>query len=93
MLVGSVSMAKRYCRISRAQENILKNIGPAVFLFWKAGTNCQRPGRQDRYYCRSSAQNDIVVSLKIGPACLHKPEYQRRKALADVENIENHLKT
>ena len=97
MLVGSVSMAKRYCRISRAQENILKKYWPGQFSFILESRD-KLPkdlgGKTDTIAVRLP-KNDFIVSIikKIKvPLVSTSLNISGEKPLADVENIENHFK-
>lgn len=97
MLVSSISMAKRYCRISKAQEKILKKYWPGPFSFILESRDKlpkELGGKTDTIAVRLP-KNDFIISIikKIKvPLVSTSLNISGEKPLADTENIENYFK-
>ena len=97
MLVGSVSMAKKYCRINKGQEAYMKKKWPGPFTFIlesKGNLPKELGGKTDSLAMRLS-KNDfilkIVKKIKV-PLVSTSLNISGRENLVDLADIEKYFK-
>lgn len=98
MLVGSIGMAKKYCRINKAQEEYIKKKwpGPFTFILESRGVLPEELSGETASLAVRLPKNDfilkIIKKIKV-PLISTSLNISGKESLIDLENVEDYFET